>query len=564
MNTHTRRHFVRAFSLAGPGAGLALGATLPGRVLASSSDSAPAGHWFNVRDHGAKGDGTTKDTAAIQAAIDACARGGGGVVLLPAGRFLSGTIVLKDNVTLHLSPSAVLVGSTDRGDYPPKPFPSLDLDLGGYEVWALVYAEGARNIGIEGLGMIDGNGKEFPPKKPNPPEISTGARPRAVFFKNCRRVFLRDFFVLNSACWSVHLTLCENAVLEHLEILSQHYVHQDGIVIDSCRRVRVSGCSLDNTDDCIVLKSGFPTPCEAVTITNCIVTSTSGGIKLGTQSLGGFRDIAISNCVCHHCRNGGLKFQMVDGGILEDVAVSNISMHEVSAPLFFRLGNRGQDFGYKEVERPRPVGKLRNVIVTGVRATLTTRENWPRPDGSPFNPHRGNAMILAGLAGHPVENVTLSDIDVCMAGGGTAAEAARATVPEEEKTYPENTRFGVVPAYGFYLRHVRGVTLRGIRLDLARPDQRPALLADDAEDLEISDFKAAIGAERFARVIRSRGVTIRDSRPLQRVDTFVSVEGEGTTGVALVGNDLRLARTAHRKMNGFAGVVAEVGNLGPA
>lgn len=562
MKTHARRDFVRMLG-AGTGAALTAAALAPSAAHAQATPASPvAGGLFNVRGFGAAGDGVTKDTRAIQAAVDACNKEGGGIVYFPSGRYLSGTVTLKDNVTLHLAPTAVLVGSTDRADYPAKPFPALDLDVGGYEIWALLYAEGARNIGIEGTGTIDGNGREFPPLKRDPSlQTASGPRPRAIFFKQCRRVLLRDFFLLNSACWSVHLALCDSVTVDNIEVLSEHHVNQDGIVFDSCRHVRLSNSVFDNTDDCIVLKSSFPAPCEAITITNCVVTTFSGGIKLGSQSLGGFRDIAISNCVCHGCRNGGLKFQTVDGGVLENVTVSNLSMFEVSAPLFFRIGNRGHDYGFKEVERPRPVGRLRNVLVTGVRATLSARENWPRPQGQPHFLHRGNAMIVAGLPGHPVENVSLADIEVSMAGGGTAEEAARIKIPEDEKGYPENTRFGVVPAYGFYLRHVRGFSLRDVRLDLQKPDLRPALIADDAEDLEISGFKAAIGAKQFIRLQHTRGAIVRQSRPLQPVETFVSVEGADSSGVALLGNDLRLVRAPVSKGDGFSAGVATEGNL---
>jgi len=226
------------------GAGVAL-ATLTAASSARGAAGAGSGALpiFNIRDFGAKGDGDTRDTAAIQSAIDACSRGGGGLVLFPSGRFLSGTIVLRDHVTLHLSAAATLLGSTDQSDYPAKPFPARDLDIGGFDVWALVYADGANNIGIEGLGTIDGSGKAFPPLKKNPSlDVASGPRPRAIFLKNCRRVVLRDVHVRNSACWSVHLALCDNVRIDSIAVFAEHHFNQDGIVLDSSRNVRVTGC----------------------------------------------------------------------------------------------------------------------------------------------------------------------------------------------------------------------------------------------------------------------------------------------------------------------------------
>jgi len=558
MTTNTRRDFVRNLTKVS-GAGLALAALSPARAFAQSAPGNTAlPGIFNVRDSGATGDGHTKDTAAIQAAIEACTRAGGGLVYFPAGRFLSGTIILKDNVTLCFSPSAELLGSTDPRDYVAMPFPARDLDVGGFEVWALIYAEGARNIGLEGKGTINGNGHPFPPAK-HEPDAAGSMRPRAVFLKNCREVRLRDITIRESAMWSAHLALCEKVFIEGLSIYSSLFVNQDGIVLDSCREAFVTDCFVNTYDDAIVIKTSFPQPCLNITITNCILTSRCAAIKFGTQSLGEFRNVSISNCVFHDCGLGGIKFLTVDGGDLQDIVVSNITMTNVSAPIFFRIGNRGQDFGFKEVERPRPVARLRNVLISGIRATVSAVEQWPNRKEKM---RTGATMGIAGLIEHPVEDVVLENIHVTYPGGGTLEEARRTSIPEREKDYPENTTFGVLPAYGLYLRHVRGVTLRDVRFDLAGPDFRSALVCDDVEDIELSGFRAPVyGTEPLIRLARTRGALIRNCRPQGAVETFARIEDGACENIALQANDLRRVGTAVANQNGSTLRPTMEGNL---
>ncbi len=524
---------------------------------------------FNVREFGAVGDGQTRDTAALQGAIDACSAAGGGLVYFPAGRFLSGTISLKDNVTLHLSPSAVLLGSPEAGDYVAKPFPARDLDIGGFEIWSLVHADGAKNIGIEGPGTIDGNGKTFPPRaKIQPLDVASGVRPRAVFLKDCQRVTVRDVRIANSAMWSLHLARCENVFVESISVFTEFFVQQDGIVIDSSRDVRIAFCTVNTVDDALIFKSSFPQRCENITITGCVLTCQSSAIKFGTQSLGGFRNIAISNCVAYDCRLGGIKFEAIDGGTLEDVTVSNISMFNVSAPLFFKIGNRARDYGFKEVPQPQPIGALRNIVVSGLRATMTNAETLYQ--GGAINPaeRRGypmrvaNTIIIGGLPDHPIENVFLSDIQITVPGGGTAEEAKRTDIPEEEKRYPENDMFGILPCWGFYIRHARGIVLRNVRLELAQPDLRTAFIADDVSDLELNGFNAAgCGAEHYIRLQNTHDARVQNCRPLGAFDTFVQVEG-ASERVGLVANETRHTKTLVRKAGGFDGAVDTVANLG--
>ncbi len=541
---HQRRRFLTG-TLAGVG--------LAGLVRADGAprDRPTAPGLFDVRDFGATGDGATRDTTAVQAAIDAASASGGGIVFFPTGRFLSGTITVKSRVTLHLSPGAVLVGSTSIADYPATDFPARDLDIGGYRIWALVHAEDAEQIAIEGDGVIDGSGEAFPRSEVRNPDVPTAPRPRLIFFKNCRAVSLRDVTLRESGMWTVHLALCDAVRISGLRVTSSFHVNQDGIVLDSCRDAMVSDCHVNTVDDAIVLKSSFPRACSDVTISNCVVQSRCAGLKLGTQSLGGFRNIAISNCALHDCRLGGLKFQAVDGGDLEDVTVQNITMHDVAAPFSFRRGARGFDYGFAQVERPRPVGRLRNVLISQVRASMS-------PDAALRD---GHTMSIAGLPGHPVENVTLENIDITFPGGGTLDEARRADVPEHANAYPEHTMFGVLPASGLWVRHAARLTLRDVRFDLAATDARPALMCDDVDDLELRGFRAAVsGTEPLVRLRQTRGAYLHGCRPTGDVETFVRTEGERSADVAVVGNDLR--RVRRPIADGCPGGVAEAGNLG--
>jgi polygalacturonase len=475
-----------------PGFGVA---ALLSQRNASGAPAPAAPGVYNVRDYHALGDGKTLDTAAIQAATDACAAQGGGLVFFPKGRFLSGTIELKDNVTLYLSPESALVGSPNPRDYKARPFPARDLDVGGYEIWALVYSDGAKNVGIEGKGTIDGNGGPFPPVV-HAPDVAGSVRPRAVFLKNCSHVVLRDVVVRESAMWSVHLALCEKVFIHGISVFSSLFVNQDGLVLDSCRDAMVSDCFFNTYDDAVVLKASFPQPCRNISISNCVLTARCAAVKFGTQSLGAFKNVSIANCTCYDCGLGGLKFLTVDGGGLEDVSVSNVTMSNVSAPIFFRLGNRGFDFG------------------------------------------------------------------VTFEGGGTLEETRRTDIPERANAYPENTMFGVLPAYGIFLRHAKGVTLNNVRLEVQKPDLRPALVADDVEDLEVFGFRAAgSGREPLIRLLETRGALIRGSRPPGAVERFLRVEGQGSRDIALLGNDLRQVRDTASLSGGFGGTVQEAGNL---
>ena len=285
-------------------------------ATATVSAATPQGG-YSVTEFGAVADGETLNTIAIQKAIDARAAAGGGTVYFPAGRYLTGTLFLRDRVTLHLDAGAVILGSTDLNDYPPQTPAFRSYTDVNYVDKSLIYAERVNEIAIVGRGTIDGQGdaKVFqrqPYKK----------RPYVIRMIECKNVVVRDITVRNSPMWVQHYLGCENLLIDGITVYSLDNKNNDGIDIDSCDRVRIANCDIVSEDDAIVLKSTTPRPCRRVTVTNCTLRSLCNGLKLGTESVGGFEDITISNCVVYDTRLSGIALELVDGGKLERVVVS--------------------------------------------------------------------------------------------------------------------------------------------------------------------------------------------------------------------------------------------------
>lgn len=472
----------------------------------------------SVRDYGASGDGVRRDTKAIQTAIDKCGEAGGGTVVFPAGTYLSGTIILKSHVTLHLEPGAVLLGSKDLADYPPH-VPAIRSYTDTYTDKSLIYAEDAQNVAITGRGTIDGQGAAFH----GPYKV----RPYLIRFVNCRNVLMDGVTIKDSPMWVQHYLGCDDVTIRGITVRSRANGNNDGIDIDACRRVRISDCDIWCGDDAIVLKSTLDRVCQDVVVTNCVLSTLCNALKLGTESNGGFANIAISNCTIYETRLAGIAVEMVDGGVLERVSFSNITMNGVGTPIFVRLGDRGRPF-VESGPRP-PAGKLRNVTISDVQA-----------DGC-----GDTGCAIAGLPEHPIEGLELGNIRLNFLGGGTGAQARR-EVPELPDKYPEHSMFGKLPGYGFYCRHIKGLRLGNIRTGFARPDERPAVVCDDVEDARIvgSRFAAVAAADSTVRLNECRDVFIQGCRAPGIVSTWLRVEGPQTGPVTVIGNDLTNARHA--------------------
>ncbi len=443
---------------------------------------------FDIRDFGAVADTTRLSTVAINRAIEACSQGGGGKVIIPAGSYKSGTITLLDNVELTFERGAIVYGSTNHDDYPRQRQPRYrsQKDAGGW--YALIYAESARNIGISGPGIIDGQGASQLPRT-----VQTGqgvddrdGRPRNILLISCSHISIQDITLRNSGIWNQHYLDCEDLWVRNIRVYNHSNRNNDGIDLDGCRHVVLSGSILDSDDDCITLKSTGPAPCEDIVISNCIASSFCNAIKCGTESTGGFRNILISDCIVRpsSCptepvfrtpRGGqtGIALEIVDGGVMEGVTVSNILIEGTECPIFVRLGNRARK--YLPEAPPPPFGKMRNISLSHITAYNT-----------------GNSSCsITGVPGAAIEDISLSDIRLVNKGGLKEGQytADLTKVAEMEAAYPEPAKWGNLPSYGFFIRHVKEISLSDIRIGSLDKEIRVPILADDVDDLFISHLK---------------------------------------------------------------------------
>ena len=484
---------------------------------------------YNVREFGAKGDGANVDSPAINKAIDAAAANGGGTVFFPAGTYLSFSIHLASSITIYLDNGATILAAdpaVDKGKYDsfePNEFDTYQ-DF-GHSHWknSLMWGIGIENFAIIGQGKIDGRGLSKRSPGPNKPRTAgetpsslkgnvsplgetspiaemDGLGTKAIALKLSKNITLKDFTIYRGGHFALLATGVDNLTIDNLKVDT----NRDGFDIDACRNVRISNSSVNSpNDDAIVLKSsyalGFNRATENVTITNSQVSGfdlgtfldgtfgttqefapdkdrPTGRLKFGTESNGGFKNITISNIVFVHSR--GLALETVDGGNIEDVTISNLTMRDIlSAPIFIRLGKR------QRAPAGTPVARVKRIIIDNVVVSDAESKY---------------ASIIAGLAESPVEDVRLSNIIIHYRGGGTAEDATR-EVPENEKNYPEPSMFGVLPAYGFYVRHARGISFENVSVSFEKDDFRPAFMIIDGKNIEFlrTNAQLASGAKMF-------------------------------------------------------------------
>jgi polygalacturonase len=512
-----RRHFMfGAAAIA-----LALVLAPASRLIRSASAGPTDAPVFNVKTYGATADGKTLDTAAINKTIDAAAAAGGGTVYFPAGNYLSVSIHLKSNIALYLDQGATIVAAetSNTAKYdPPEPNEWDKYQDFGHSHFhnSLIWGENLNNVSILGPGMIWGKGlvrsgtqsrtrqqndalnnaranePKMPFGYPNPRDaVEPGWGNKAISLKLSRNVVIRDVTILHGGHFAILATGVDNLTIDNIKIDT----NRDGIDIDACKNVRVSNCTVNSPfDDGICPKSsfalGYARATENVTITNCQVSgydegtlldgtykrefrnangtfSPTGRIKFGTESNGGFKNITISNCVFDYCR--GLALESVDGALLEDVTITNITMRDIAnTPIFMRLGSRMRG------PTGPAVGALRRVTVSNVVV---------------YNAETKYASIISGIPGHDIEDVRLENIRIYYKGGGTKEQAALEP-PEKETDYPEPTMFGEMPAYGFFIRHVRGLEMSAIRLNYEKEDVRTPFILWDAKSIDLRDIKA--------------------------------------------------------------------------
>jgi hypothetical protein len=500
----------------------------------------------SVRDFGAAGDGKALDTFALQAAIDACAGAGGGTVYLPAGDYLTGTVTLKDNVTLHVGPSARLLGSTSLADYP-------NVRQGGEKMFGLEYLDyclinacGAHHIALTGEGVVDGQGAAFPYGTENfnfedqDSAVNQRAflRPTLLRFTDCRDVAIRRLTLRNAASWCCNLESCRELRIHGVHLVNRANQNNDGFDLNRCEDVTISDCHLDCGDDAIALQEGG---CRIV-VTNCVISTRWSAVRLGPAARGVFRDVAVSNCVIHDTYGAALKLQEVEGGVMENISFDNLVMDRVTGPISLRLGGY---LGWRnERKESLPIGVLRNIRFHNITAVVADNAH-PLPHEVPAFPgERLSCLNITGVPGFYVEDVSFRGLHLTFPGGGSR-EDARREVPELRDRYPEYHMFGTLPAYGIYIRHAKGLIFEDVTLECAAPDLRPALVAEDVENLELSNVRAGgAGTEALLRLRDARDAYLHGCRARNEVPLFLQVEGGESRGILMQANDLRRARRA--------------------
>jgi polygalacturonase len=425
---------------------------------------------YNVNDYGAKGDGVTFDTAAIQSAIDRCSSSGGGTVLFSKGKFLTGTIYIKSNVTLHLAPAAVLLGSADITQY------ADDTDgiryIGEeYMDPCLIFARNAKNIAITGFGIIDGQGS-----KDNFPPENRGVRPMLVRLIECRNVTLKDVRIRNAAAWTFAIIHCSDVRAEGLTINSTVNWNGDGLDFDGCENVFVSNCRITTSDDSICLQtSEADRPCRNVTITNCVMSSKWAAMRIGMLSCGNIENVTVSNCIFHDISDCGLKIQMTEGAEIKNMIFSNIVMTNTPIPIFITLNALRLRRGLEE--EPPSLGIIKDLHFSNIRAS----------DIAESSEKTKSFIGVIGVPQQCIENITFDNIHFIAPGGGKQEDADRKDIPELINQRPEHSVLGEsLPCYGMYLRHAKNILLNNVRLDTEKPDCRPAIFTEDVDGMKIT------------------------------------------------------------------------------
>jgi hypothetical protein len=422
---------------------------------------------FRVADYGALGDGETVNTAAIQKAVDACSREGGGVVLVEKGDYATGTLDLKNGVMLEIAKGARLLGSTRFTDYPPRvPARETVMDTWMKLTQSLIYAENCERIGIRGAGVIDGRGtrENFPGKN------GIGAMPNRPFLirmVECRDIAIDGITLKDAASWMQNYLNCENLILQGVCVSNLANWNNDAFDIDGCRNVIVRDCTSISVDDGLCFKGAGLRTLENVLVENSEFRTPCNAIKFGTDSQGNFRNILIRNVAVggspvpalHRSRHAisGISLQSVDGGTLENILITGVRMDDTHSPFCLRLGNRGR----VKPDMPQPApGAIRRVILENVHG-----------DG-----HQRRGSIVSGIPGHQVQDIIFRDVQLTCSGGGTEADAAR-VVPELIDAYPDAFSFGAtVPAYGFWIRHAEGILFDRVAITPEKPDARPCFV----------------------------------------------------------------------------------------
>jgi polygalacturonase len=513
---------------------------------------------YNIRKYGAKGDGIALDTAALQSAIDACHQEGGGTVLVPAGTFQIGTVELKSNVTLHIAAAGKLLGTADG-----KHYHAVDaIPLSGDSTlidgnWALLYAVNATNVTVEGSGTIDGQGAKFHSAvrgTPPPSGLGGNRRPYHLLFHRCDRLTVRDIALVDGAYHSIRVIQSKHVHMDGLYIHNRVNGNNDGFHFISAEYVTVNNCTILSQDDACAMFGS----CKFITVTNSVFSTRWSVFRFGG---GQSENISISNCVLYDVFGCPIKFQGNEGSRFENISFANLVLQQVTGPIHISLGprtrrNENVDEGLQPTlpKETRPPAVARNISFSNISGTVTT--NPPQlPETtltSDVRSGEGHSCITLNCIGDAtMENISFDNIHLTFGGGGTAEDAARRDLP---KIAGEYFMLGAMPAYGFYARNSRGLTLQNVRLQVSSPEMRPAVIFDHVEDVAVNGLsvQANPAAESALRCINSRQILLTAPRLLSSAAVFLQLEGAENENIKIDGGDVSKAATALAFKDGAA------------
>jgi Glycosyl hydrolases family 28 len=511
---------------------------------------------YNVRDFGAKGDGKTIDTPALQAAIDACNKDGGGTVLVPSGTFVIGTTELKSNVTLHIAADGTLLGSADGKQYHAVDAIPLTGDTTLRDGnWALLFAVKQKNIRVEGPGTIDGQGAQFHSPQHGmlaPSGLHGNQRPYFVLLYQCEDVTVRNVSMINCAFHCIRPIESKRLHMENIYIHSRVNGNNDGFHFISCEYATVTNCVVLCGDDACAMFGS----CRNITVTNCFFSTRWSVFRFGGGHAG---NIAVSNCVLSVVDGCPFKFQGDAGSQFENISFSDIVLDQVTGPISISVGatksRSGQEF---------PPVVVRDISFSHIHGTVTTNPATTLPESTlhvglrPGEAH--SAIVLNAINGCVIENISFNDVHLTFGGGGTAEEGARRDVPN---VFGEYFELGPIPAYGLYARNARGITLSNVRFQTATPDLRPAVILDHVEDIAFNGFNVQgdIQAESVMRLTGCKHVLISATRVLTQSSPFLDVEGAETENIIVDGGDLSRAASPAIFKSGASANAVKLNNV---
>jgi hypothetical protein len=504
---------------------------------------------YNIRSYGAKGDKTTLDTAAVQAAIDACTDDGGGMVLVPAGTFTIGTVELKSNVTLHIAASGTLLGSGDGKQYHAVDAIPLhgDTTLNDGN-WALLFAVKAKNVTIEGPGTIDGQGAQFHSavRGTTPPSgIGGNKRPYHVLVYQSENFSVRNISLLDCAYHSIRIIESQRIFLDSIYIHNRVNGNNDGFHFISAEQVRLSNCTVKSGDDACAMFGS----CKYITVTNCYFSTRWSVFRFGGGHAG---NIAISNCVLKEVYGCPMKFQGDPGSVFENISFSDLVLDDVTGPISISVGKGQRRSSDAALPAVLPPVIVRNISFSNIQGTVTAHAPAQLSEGTLGVGSRPgeirSAIVLNAIDDAVLENISFSNVHLTFGGGGTA-EDARRDVP---KVFGEYFELGPIPSYGLYARNARGLTLQNVRFEVSEPDLRPAVIFDHVEDAAFYGLSVQGNpqAESVLRFTDSKHALLTASRVLTPAGPFLQVEGESSDGIIVEGGDLSRSTSAVAFKNG--------------